>query len=1614
METCDQITIECNRSQAVIADNTTNASWVNTTPSIILNPGDQIECVGSWISVKNAGDDSIQVVNLTDPDQNLDISFKFSFYKSLNGQNIVTYPVNSFAWTRENSYPQSLIMYGFANDPNKIGSATEYGLSNQVDLPLIDGTVSNQNPFVDPSFDDAHMAEYATYDSLINEQDADVYNLATDGLGYLAFLQNVGVRQGVRDLAGNNERYTAIYQNTSSEYELYTHTVNASFSPQYASPVNIASFITESMNQQKALVTAYSKTTPLKEAWTNSLRYFRTIEPYAVPNMNISTVPSGYQSSSNAASTTGTDTIASYGSISHDTPSQTGLCIDFTLSVTQITYQNGGGSVNLDLNNRCRLRGTYAPQNSQEARKFNYLYHMVRNYSGNNLNNTFYRNNQDQLEYMYKVYTTSGTDYGKFNPTTNQLDTGYKPGDPNTLNGYTVYNLAFHCPELDCFQIAVSNQGAEVFKGQYPSGGGFPLEVGGALYGCMAAFDPSVPFPNTGPGTQDLAITEPIVFDPSTGPFGTYTMEMFLLTVNNDIGIPSNAGLMTPGSNPDGIPLRLSVGGNPNPAGFKTADPVPMGCPLWVGADATTYPGSPYLNTQDDGDYPSGFTVNDAQRASQSDSEYAWCPYVLNLPQQDSGGTGQRGKLNTYNESGGTTDDGTQFKFNKDPYINERFLEYTNGNKLLGCTALNHNRWSLMNYDKPPKLDDPETDVDFQPTMVKFPHFFVAGSKLWDPDTKLMMNVDRDLSTLKFSPLLQRGNRVVEKKRYNTEAEAQARTDLWRQFIKAQIEDGMIDKEEGTTTLPTFYGNRKVFPAYSHVVLELGANVYNANGSTGSDYAWRQRPRGLLIAVDLLSMNQKAPIASSDGITKYSGGVRYVFDSAANNYYIQIDTWSWIFDKSYEGIFANGETTTGYPTAKNYGFIDMNVVKNDYQTGDTLNIYTKADIKDSSGNPNHLQDACPDPSGNLINYCFGWSDKCSAWKNHIGYLSTTTLRNPDDYKFMFNFTTNRQSSNYQSRTLATGSGTNRLFQFGEGDVEYANRVALGCRQPLLSFGTDGNSRFFFSQLFQPIQVQNTFRGGTDVTDSLNVVSTCQDGIFNLVDLANDGYTQKTDSSTTPPTTTTSISIAAEENAGTDAVFYQRRLWNTFLDGFPIMALEYGKHYPCYWKQKGGSGNDDSARKCGNHLGLETFETNFPVLDDEQYNTRFFMFPQQARVNAFQNSLVTNERYVESKIQVGSNLTNRTVTFLSPEKNYPSAFFGCLAGDRVPYINNKREVGKENQVREYQNGTDCPQADKIYDVQTGVFLADFIKWDESNWTESLWDTMGYSYEDLNPSPWVGVRQARNFTKNFLQPEIQDDYANGVFHQQSYPLTTNASLSSSGFIPNSCNLVGELNATLPTPPSSLFFTGNIQSQDFKTYELTSLSQANPLTPGGGLIVFNRTGGSNQINNELFFYEFFNLKIDSTAPYGSYILASSVPSKLEVPFYLVKTDLVENNYSYVNDANTPANLPVCGCIGLQYSNTSDWYYSTNQLDTSFTVKKKRVVTQVRVELVDSNMNLASTLLDKSSVFFRITRADPTPFTMRDPENLVLLEDEMKKEDKKGYDEYEDEVEAYLGLLD
>ena len=111
----------------------------------------------------------------------------------------------------------------------------------------------------------------------------------------------------------------------------------------------------------------------------------------------------------------------------------------------------------------------------------------------------------------------------------------------------------------------------------------------------------------------------------------------------------------------------------------------------------------------------------------------------------------------------------------------------------------------------------------------------------------------------------------------------------------------------------------------------------------------------------------------------------------------------------------------------------------------------------------------------------------------------------------------------------------------------------------------------------------------------------------------------------------------------------------------------------------------------------------------------------------------------------------------------------------------------------------------------------------------------------------------------------------------------------------------------------------------------------------------------------------------------------------------------------------MPVVGNVALQYGATSDFYYSENQFDNVYINKKRRVITSIRTELVDSNGNLASTLEDKSSIFVKITRADPKPLVLNDGDNLYLKEQRLKDPKlKKEEDDYEEEIEEYLGLAD
>ena len=62
MEYSDEIIIECSVKQSKVGNG--SSSWTNTIPTLILNEGDEIRMMGSWVGVKNSGESSIEIFSV--------------------------------------------------------------------------------------------------------------------------------------------------------------------------------------------------------------------------------------------------------------------------------------------------------------------------------------------------------------------------------------------------------------------------------------------------------------------------------------------------------------------------------------------------------------------------------------------------------------------------------------------------------------------------------------------------------------------------------------------------------------------------------------------------------------------------------------------------------------------------------------------------------------------------------------------------------------------------------------------------------------------------------------------------------------------------------------------------------------------------------------------------------------------------------------------------------------------------------------------------------------------------------------------------------------------------------------------------------------------------------------------------------------------------------------------------------------------------------------------------------------------------------------------------------------------------------------------------------------
>ena len=690
-----------------------------------------------------------------------------------------------------------------------------------------------------------------------------------------------------------------------------------------------------------------------------------------------------------------------------------------------------------------------------------------------------------------------------------------------------------------------------------------------------------------------------------------------------------------------------------------------------------------------------------------------------------------------------------------------------------------------------------------------------------------------------------------------------------------------------------------------------------------------------------------------------------------------------------------------------------------------------------------------------------------AWKNHTAHLITTQAKDLADYEYMFNHKISRQSNkwvNPQEKdygySKSTYTGSERA-----GTTNFLTRYWMGARQPTLSFGTDSNSRFAFSQLYEPMKVQNKFYEGqtSNSVATQNLITTCNQPIYNLDNRLNDGFA--IDTSTTADISANNsfqIEIDANENAGNDAIFYQTKRWDLEEDTI-ILAPEMTKHEPMEWIVDQAEPLLNNA--ISDYISGKSFHYCYPV--DVNFEDRFFCFNQDCRANTFEtyysdqnrmpNTIVDQETIaLEGGRLYGWNVQNDGTTdpgdlysnmssitdpgsggnsfrnfqekykLRTGQKSLSTHGWGMMPGSES--FVNFRTSGKNPDTQPtygtqtFQGGTNCPHPQLIYDSTSGVSLGSFLYWNKENWNGSLWYYMGFEYEDLNITPYIGCTQVRNSTQNFLAnlPKDNDLYKSTTLLSKSRPLTTNGQLTTEGFVPNTTNKVGQLNNIPIHPRINFMLTSGIAGQqqtsnyvynlvgnDTKQQQIDISNTTINQGTNWGCVNFQQSqGGASAVNGELTENSIYNLSnINSGDLFGSKVYSQQTPKKLEKPYYLISSDIIDDNYGFLNNCAIPGQQNVIAVISRQYGSGTEWSFSTDGLSATYLVKKRRVINSINIEIVDSDGVPAKTLEPFSALFFKITRGDPKQYIMDIGDDNTLLEERLDKAQEK---EYEEEIDS------
>ena len=231
---------------------------------------------------------------------------------------------------------------------------------------------------------------------------------------------------------------------------------------------------------------------------------------------------------------------------------------------------------------------------------------------------------------------------------------------------------------------------------------------------------------------------------------------------------------------------------------------------------------------------------------------------------------------------------------------------------------------------------------------------------------------------------------------------------------------------------------------------------------------------------------------------------------------------------------------------------------------------------------------------------------------------------------------------------------------------------------------------------------------------------------------------------------------------------------------------------------------------------------------------------------------------------------------------------------------------------------------IMDATSGITLEDY-GCDERNWNKSLWDTLGFTYEQFHQTTDNRLARFNNLPIKTSTP------------------TTNALVESSNL-----RLWYRQNGVPIYEPENIITPTVIGGKaKFDATRFTKNPQTDP------------TG----VNYAISGLQDFSPVVQSCS--STTILASNLPRKMASPIYLVKTDLISPDY--IGGPEGSSKLPVIAVVPKN-SGYGDYYFGENF--TEFTITAPKTVVDITTSIIDADGKDAR-VDDASCVVYQITKA-------------------------------------------